>query len=337
MSLVHAYAATAAGKPLEPWTYEPGPLGADEVDVKVEHCGICHSDLSVVDNEWGISQYPVVPGHEVIGRVSAIGANAKGLKIGDRVGIGWYSNSCMSCDQCVGGSHHLCAGGQATIVGHHGGFASHTRAHWTWAIPLPEKLNPASAGPLLCGGMTVFSPLLNMGIKPTARVGIVGIGGLGHMGLMFARAWGCDVTAFSSTAGKSDELLKLGAHRVVNSRNSAELKSIAGTLDLIIVTVNVSLDWATYIEALSPRGRLHVVGAVLEPIPVSAFSLIIGEKQISGSPTGSPANLREMLRFAARHNINPVVQSFPMSKVNDALDHLRAGKARYRVVLDAGK
>jgi uncharacterized zinc-type alcohol dehydrogenase-like protein len=335
--MVQAFAANAAGKPLEAFSYDPGPLGPEEVTIEVEHCGICHSDLSVVDNEWGISRYPVVPGHEVIGRVSALGAAAKGLKVGQRVGVGWYSGSCMHCDQCVGGSHHLCPGGQATIVGHHGGFGSHTRAHWTWAIPLPEGLNPASAGPLLCGGMTVFSPLLNFGVKPTSRVGVVGIGGLGHMALMFARAWGCEVTAFSSTPGKTEELLKLGAHRVVNSRDPAQLRAIAGTLDLIIVTVNVSLDWEGYVQALAPRGRLHVVGAVLEPIPVSAFALIVGEKHVSGSPTGSPGNLREMLRFAARHKIEPVVQRFPMSKVNEALQHLRDGKARYRVVLDAGK
>jgi len=337
MATVHAYAAKAAGKALEAFTYEPGALGADEVDIAVEYCGICHSDLSVVDNEWGISRYPVVPGHEVIGKVAALGSNAKGLKVGQRVGVGWYSDSCMHCDQCVGGSHHLCAGGQATIVGHHGGFGSHIRAHWTWAIPLPEGLDAASAGPLLCGGMTVFSPLLNFGVTPTSRVGVVGIGGLGHMALMFARAWGCDVTAFSSTAGKTEELMKMGAHRVVNSRNSTEIKAIAGTLDLIVVTVNVSLDWEAYVNALAPRGRLHVVGAVLEPIPVSAFSLIVGEKHVSGSPTGSPANMRAMLKFAARHGISPVTELYPMSRVNDALQHLREGKARYRVVLEAGK
>jgi len=185
--------------------------------------------------------------------------------------------------------------------------------------------------------MTVFSPLLNFGVTPTSRVGVVGIGGLGHMALMFARAWGCDVTAFSSTAGKTEELMKMGAHRVVNSRNSTEIKAIAGTLDLIVVTVNVSLDWEAYVNALAPRGRLHVVGAVLEPIPVSAFSLIVGEKHVSGSPTGSPANLRAMLKFAARHGISPVTELYPMSRVNDALQHLREGKARYRVVLEAGK
>lgn len=168
-------------------------------------------------------------------------------------------------------------------------------------------------------------------------MGVVGIGGLGHMALMFARAWGCEVTAFSSSAGKTEELKKLGAHRVVPSRDSSAIKAIAGTLDQIIVTVNVPMDWDALVGALAPQGRLHVVGAVLEPIPVSAFGLIVGEKQVSGSPTGSPKALREMLRFAARHKIEPVTEVFGLSKVNEALAHLAAGQARYRIVLDPKK
>lgn len=162
MPTIHAYAAKAAGKPLEPFSYDPGPLASEDVEIEVESCGICHSDLSVVNNEWGISRYPVVQGHEVIGRVVAAGPGVKGLKVGDRVGVGWNAASCQHCDQCIGGLQQLCAGAQATIVGHHGGFATHTRAHWSWAIPVPEGLDPMKAGPLLWGGMTVFSPLLNL-------------------------------------------------------------------------------------------------------------------------------------------------------------------------------
>ena len=209
-----AWVAKAAKQPMVLETVDLGPLGAEDVEVAVEHCGLCHSDLSVLNNDWGISQYPAILGHEVIGRVTAVGPNAKGLKVGQRVGVGWNSGSCMHCRQCMSGSHHLCPQVQPTIVGHRGGFASHIRAHWAWAIPLPDKLNFAEAGPLLCGGITVFSPLA-MYAKPTDRVGIIGIGGLGHMAVKFAAAYGCDVTAFTSSESKFDEAKGFGANHVV--------------------------------------------------------------------------------------------------------------------------
>ena len=183
---IKAWVAKAAKQPMVLETVDLGPLGAEDVEVAVEHCGLCHSDLSVLNNDWGISQYPAILGHEVIGRVTAVGPNAKGLKVGQRVGVGWNSGSCMHCHQCMSGSHHLCPQVQATIVGHRGGFASHIRSHWAWAIPLPEKLNFAEAGPLLCGGITVFAPLA-MYAKPTDRVGIIGIGGLGPHGRQVRR------------------------------------------------------------------------------------------------------------------------------------------------------
>ena len=212
-------------------TVDLGPLGAEDVEVAVEHCGLCHSDLSVLNNDWGISQYPAILGHEVIGRVTAMGPNAKGLKVGQRVGVGWNSGSCMHCHQCMSGSHHLCPQVQATIVGHRGGFATHIRSHWAWAIPLPEKLNFAEAGPLLCGGVTVFAPLA-MYAKPTDRVGIIGIGGLGHMAVKFAAAYGCDVTAFTSSESKFDEAKGFGANHVVSSKDSAAIKKLGGSFDL---------------------------------------------------------------------------------------------------------
>jgi uncharacterized zinc-type alcohol dehydrogenase-like protein len=311
-----------------------GPLGAEDVEVAVEHCGLCHSDLSVLNNEWGISRYPAILGHEVIGRVTATGASAKGLKVGQRVGIGWNSGSCMHCHQCLSGSQHLCPEAQPTIVGHRGGFASHVRTHWAWAIPLPEKLNVAEAGPLLCGGITVFSPLA-MYARPTSRVGIIGIGGLGHMAVKFAAAYGCDVTALTSSESKFDEARGFGASQVVSSRDSAAIKKLAGRFDLMISTVNVKLDWDALIAALAPNGRLHVVGVVPEPIPVAAFSLIGGQRSISGSPTGSPAAIETMLDFAARHKVVPQTEHFPMSQINEAFARLESGKARYRIVLDA--
>ncbi len=244
-----AWIAKAAKQPMVLESVDLGPLGAEDVEVAVEHCGVCHSDLSVLNNDWGISQYPAILGHEVVGRVTAVGPNAKGLQVGQRVGVGWVSGSCMHCHQCMSGSHHLCPQAQATIIGHRGGFASHIRAHWAWAIPLPETLNFAEAGPLLCGGVTVFAPLARFA-KPTDRVGIIGIGGLGHMAVKFAAAYGCDVTAFTSSASKFDEAKGFGANSVVSSKDSAAIGKLAGSLDLLISTVNVKLDWDALIGTL---------------------------------------------------------------------------------------
>jgi alcohol/geraniol dehydrogenase (NADP+) len=329
-----AWIAKAAKQPMVLETVDLGPLGVEDVEVAVEHCGLCHSDLSVLNNDWGISQYPAILGHEVVGRVSALGPNSKGLKVGQRVGVGWYSDSCMHCRQCMSGNQHLCPQVQATIIGHRGGFATHIRAHWAWVIPLPEKLNFAEAGPLLCGGVTVFAPLSAYG-KPTDRIGIIGIGGLGHMGVKFAAAYGCDVTAFTSSESKFDEAKGFGANHVVTTKDSAAIKKLAGSFDLLISTVNVKLDWDALIGTLAPYGRLHVVGAVLEPIPVAAFSLILQQRSVSGSPSGSPVTIETMLDFASRHNIAPETEHFPMSKINEAFARLQSGKARYRIVLDA--
>ena len=333
MSTVKAYAAKSAGAPLEPFEYTPKPLGDEEVDVAVDYCGICHSDLSMINNHWGMTQFPIVPGHEISGRVVAAGPKAKNLKVGDRVGIGWSSGSCMSCPDCMRGDQNLCASNEGVIVGRHGGFAERVRAHWAWTVPIPEALDPAKVGPMFCGGITVFNPIVQCGVQPTDRVGVVGVGGLGHLAIQFLNKWGCEVTAFSSSASKKDELRKLGAHHVVDSRDPEKLKPLARSLDFILVTVNVPLDWNAYVETLAPRGRLHYVGAVLEPLNVGVFPLLLGQRSISASPLGSPTTTADMLDFCARHDIAPVVEEFPMSKVNDALAHLESGKARYRVVL----
>jgi uncharacterized zinc-type alcohol dehydrogenase-like protein len=234
----------------------------------------------------------------------------------------------------MSGHHHLCPQAQATIIGHRGGFATHIRAHWAWIIPLPEKLNFADGGPLLCGGITVFAPLA-LYAKPTDRVGIIGLGGLGHMAVKFAAAYGCDVTAFTSNTSTFDDAKGFGAHHVVVSKDSAEIKKLGGRFDLLISTVNVKLEWDAIINMLAPNGRLHVVGAVLEPIPVAAFSLIQQQRSVSGSPAGSPAAIKTMLDFASRHTVVPQTEHFPMSQINEAFARLEAGKARYRIVLDA--
>jgi uncharacterized zinc-type alcohol dehydrogenase-like protein len=333
MTKVNAYAAKAPGAKLEPFTYTLGPIGADQVDIKVEYCGICHSDLSMINNDWGMSQYPLVPGHEAVGTIMALGSNAKGLKLGQRVGLGWVSGSCLHCKPCRAGDNNMCESAESTIVGRHGGFADVVRCNWEWAIALPDGVAAESAGPLFCGGITVFNPILQLGIRPTHKVGVIGLGGLGHMALMFLKHWGCEVTAFTSSPGKEAELRALGAHHVVSSRDSKALGQRRGQYDFIVSTVNVTLNWNDYLALLGPRGRLCMVGAVLEPLSIPAFSLIGGQKSISGSPVGAPAAMMDMLEFCARHTIAPKVELFKLADVNDAIAHLESGKARYRVVL----
>lgn len=330
---VNGYAALAQKAKLTPYSYELGTIGSEQVDIKVHYCGICHSDISMINNDWGMTQYPMVPGHEIIGEVVATGNAVKNLKVGDKVGLGWQSGSCMSCDQCMEGQHHLCSKGEATIVGRNGGFADYVRGHWSWAIPLPDAIDMSKAGPLLCGGITVFNPIILAGVKPTDKVGVIGIGGLGHMALKFLKHWGCEVIAFSSNPDKKKEILNVGASRVINSTIPEELGSIAGKLNFILNTTNVTLDWNSYLTALAPKGKFHTVGAVLEPMAIPAFSLIMGEKSVGGSPIGSPALTKTMLDFCVRHSIYPDVEEYPMHKVNEALEHLEQGKARFRIVL----
>jgi uncharacterized zinc-type alcohol dehydrogenase-like protein len=330
---VTAFAASGPHQKLENFTYEMGPIGPEQVDVKVLNCGICHSDLSMINNDWGMTAYPIVPGHEIIGEVIATGTAVKNVKVGDKVGVGWYSGSCMSCHECMDGSHHLCASAEFTIGGRHGGFADYVRSHWAWTIPLPEGINLDKAGPLLCGGITVFNPILVAGVKATDKVGVIGIGGLGHMALKFLNKWGCEVIAFSSNPSKKEAILKMGATKVVDSTNPEELANIAGTLNFILNTTNVTLDWNSYLVALAPKGKFHNVGAVLEPLAIPAFTLLMGQKSVTGSPLGSPALTRTMLEFCVRHDIYPITEEFPMAKVNEALAHLESGKARFRIVL----
>lgn len=219
------------------------------------------------------------------------------------------------------------------MIGRYGGFADRIRANAAWVTPLPEGLEAAKAGPLFCGGITVFNPIVQNGIRATDRVGVVGIGGLGHMALQFLHAWGCEVTAFSTSPGKEPEARSFGADHFVSTRDTDALGKLAGSLDMILITINAPLDWEAYLAALRPRGRLHVVG-VVPSVEAVGFSLIGAQKSIGGSPLGSPAVTAEMLRFAARHRIAPMTEHFPLSRVNDAMDRLRSGKARYRIVLE---
>ena len=332
--MINAYAAMKANSKLVPWQYEPGKLGRDDVEIEVDYCGICHSDVSMLDNEWGMSAYPLVAGHEVVGRISAVGEAVSHLKPGQVVGLGWHSDYCKVCSSCGSGDHNLCNKAQGTIVGRHGGFADKVRANAASVVPLPKGMDAKTAGPLFCGGITVFNPLVQFDIKPTDKVAVIGIGGLGHIALQFLRAWGCEVTAFTSSDSKAEEAKTLGAHQCINSRNHIEIEQAAGRFDLIISTVNVALDWNLYLTTLKPKGRLHFVGATLEPLNIGVFSLIMAQRSVSGSPVGSPATIAKMLQFAVQHKIEPVVEIFKFAQINEALAHLKSGKARYRIVLE---
>ena len=333
MRNINAYAANSANEPLKPFEYSLSEIGPEQVDIKVKYCGVCHSDLSMLGNEWEITSYPFVPGHEVVGTIVDKGEHVKGLEIGDEVGLGWFSESCMHCNQCLSGNHNLCAQPEQTIVDRYGAFADYVRCHWVWASPLPKGLELAKLGPMFCGGITVFNPIIQANVQPTDQVGVIGVGGLGHLAIQFLNKWGCEVTAFTSSPDKAEEAKKLGAHNIVNSRDEGELEKVAGTFAFIINTTNANLNWDGYLNALAPKGRLHTVGVVPDPIPVPAFSIILGQKSVSGSPLGSPATINQMLEFSARHSILPVTEEFAMSEVNDAFEHLKAGKARYRIVL----
>ena len=333
MSTVHALAASGAGEKLQAFSYDPGPLGDEQVELEVRYCGICHSDLSMLNNECHTTLYPFVPGHEAIGTVSAIGRSAKLVGLGQTVGLGWNSGSCMACPPCLSGDHNMCRNLEMTIVGRHGAFGTRVRCHWAWATPLPEGVDAAVAGPLLCGGITVFNPLVQHNVRPTNRVGVIGIGGLGHLALQFLNKWGCEVTAFTSSAGKAEEARRMGAHRVVDTHSAAELAQAAGSFDFILSTVAVPLAWSQYINALAPKGHLHVVGVATAPLEISAFSLLVAQRSVGGSPSGAPGTVATMLEFCARHGIRPVTEEFPLSRANEAMAHLAAGKARYRIVL----
>lgn len=327
----YLWQAAGPGEPLQRQEVEPLSPDPGELVLEVLHCGLCHSDLSMLDNAWGMSSYPLVAGHEAVGRVVAVGDGVDPAHLGQLRGLGWFAGSCGHCPQCLAGRANLCRSAEATIVGRPGAFASQVKARQDWAIPLPEGLSAADAGPLFCGGITVFAPLIDEAVSPTSHVAVVGVGGLGHMALQFCRAWGCEVTALTTNPAKAEEAKALGAHRVVPL---AELANEAGRFDLIINTANQPLDWAAVIAALAPLGRLHQLGAVLEPMTVNAFDLIVSRRAITGSPTSSPASLLKMVEFCSRHGIQPMVEHLPMAQINEAIERLHKGDVRYRFVLD---
>lgn len=331
MTKVKAFAAMDAGQDFESFEYDLPGLGPDQVDIEVESCGICHSDLSMRDNDWKMTQYPFVGGHEVIGKVAGVGQQVANLQVGDRVGLGWFSKSCMHCDHCLGGQQNLCGSVEGTITHQMGGFADRVRCHWAWAIPIPGSLSAEKCGPLLCGGITVFNPMVQHGLSPTARVGVIGVGGLGHMALKFLNAWGCEVTALSRSRSKEETARSYGAHEYVATGEPGALESLTGKFDFILNTTNVDLPWDTYVAALAPKGVLHTVGAAPK-VEASIFPMISGQKSLSASPLGSVATTRKMIEFCARHEITPEVETFAMNDINAAFERVKQSPP-LRVVL----
>eukprot|EP00730_Choanoeca_flexa_P001549 TRINITY_DN10683_c0_g1_i2.p1 TRINITY_DN10683_c0_g1~~TRINITY_DN10683_c0_g1_i2.p1 ORF type:complete len:342 (+),score=76.45 TRINITY_DN10683_c0_g1_i2:493-1518(+) len=330
-------AAPGKGEPLEEFRYDLPSLGLRDIEIKVQHCGVCASDVHLIDGEWGdMAQYPHVAGHEVVGKISAIGKDVTlDVQEGDLVGVGWWKKACGHCIACVEGDEQICRKSVGSCLGEErGGFSNRFRAHESAVFKLPEGLEPAVVAPLLCGGITVYTPLAEY-TRPGDRVGILGIGGLGHIALQFANARGCHVTAFSTSPDKEKEAKQLGAHEFVNSKDDNVFSTKAQSLDLLLVTANVSLDWNKFLQLLRPRGVLAFVGAIPEPAKLEIFGpMIMNMLKVVGSATGGRARTEEMLEFAAMHNIKPKIERVPLKDANKALDKVRNGEARYRMVLD---
>jgi alcohol/geraniol dehydrogenase (NADP+) len=327
-----AFAALAAKQPLVSYQYEPHPLRPQDVEIEISHCGVCHSDLHLIDNDWSSSVYPLVPGHEIVGTVTAVGADCA-LVPGQRVGVGWQRSACLECEYCRAGEENLCSRQEAICVGHMGGFADRIRLDGRFAFPLPASLDSAAAAPLLCAGVTVFAPLRRWKVRPGARVGVIGIGGLGSLALGFLRALGCHPTAFTSSPDKGEAALSLGAEDVVSSNSVRELRPLGSRFDFLLSTVPARLDWIAYVQMLRPNGVLCLVGSPPGVMQILAGPLLLGQRVICGSDIGSPSLIRETLAFAAEHGIGAQVETAPLTEVNAAVQRVRENRVRYRMVL----
>ncbi len=341
-STVVGYAAPAAGRPLEPFAYQAPDLAGGEVRVSVTHCGLCFTDVHAIDNHFGVFSFPLVPGHEVVGRVSEVGVDVSGLEVGDLVGIGWQGRCCGECPWCRKGDEHLCR--DIALCGTwtpYGGFSSSVVVDGRFAHPIPPGMDPAEAAVLMCAGIAVYPPLRDHAPGPSCRVGIVGVGGLGHLAIQFARALGHEVTALSSSPEKEEEARSLGAHHFVVSTDSEAMEQVQYGFDLLLCTAHGGIDWGTLLMALEKKGRvvlvafptleLHAGGE--DGVAGPAVDLVVHQLSITGSFLGNRADMREMLAFAREHRIAPLIESWPMSQVNQAIERLRQNRARYRLVL----
>lgn len=343
MRTVKAYGAVNATDPLVPLTIERRDLGPHDVLIDIDYAGICHSDIHTVRGDWGPISYPQVVGHEIVGRVAEIGSAVTRHRVGDTVGVGCQSNSCRSCAQCRKGQDQYCLNGNVqtyngrdadgTIT--QGGYSQAIVTDESFVLSIPAALDPAKAAPLLCAGITTYSPLRHWGAGPGKRVAILGMGGLGHMGVKIAAALGAEVTVLSRGTKKRDDALAFGASRYVDTTDAAALNELRGSLDLILNTVSAGLKISAYLRLLDVDGALVNVGAPSEPFTVPAFSLIPARRTLAGSTTGGIPETQEMLEFCARHGIHPETELVAVESVNEAWERVLASDVRYRFVIDA--
>ena len=339
-----AYGTDAADHPLAPMSIERRDVGPLDVAIDITHAGICHSDIHQVRGDWGNSKYPMVPGHEIVGRVASVGAKVTKVKVGDRVGVGCMVDSCRTCNPCSGGHEQFCTVGTAWTYNAtemdrktrtQGGYSTHVVVTEHFVLRVPESLDPAGAAPLLCAGITMYSPLRQWNCKPGDRVAVAGLGGLGHMAVKLAAAMGAEVTMLSTSRAKEADAARLGAKGFALSTDAAAMKALAGSFDLVLDTISAQHDYDTYLSLLRPFGAMAVVGIPSKPATVAAFSLIGGNRRLAGSSIGGIAETQEMLDFCAKHGVVSDVEIIAAAQVNEAYERVLKGDVRYRFVIDA--
>ncbi|MRS19887.1 alcohol dehydrogenase catalytic domain-containing protein [Enterobacteriaceae bacterium RIT692] len=342
----YGYAALSADAPLTPFTFERRALRSNDVAIEILYSGVCHSDLHQARNdwqEWGPTVYPLVPGHEIIGRVMDIGSDVKRYKPGQLVAVGTIVDSCQTCDQCRRQEEQMCRefptvtyNGRDRQTGDitYGGYAKHVVVREEFVLNVPEGLDPARAAPLLCAGITVYSPLRTWNVGPGSRVGVVGIGGLGHLAVRLAAGLGAEVTVITRSAAKAEEAHQLGAEHVLLSTSDEAMQQAASSFDVIIDTIPTRHDVSPYVQLLDVEGALVIVGALGNMEAFSSLPLIMGRRRITGSPSGGIAETQEMLDFCARKNIHPDCETINMQQINDAFKRMERGDVKYRFVID---
>ena len=344
MAKISAYAATSAGKPLAPFSIERRDPGPEDVVIDILYCGVCHSDLHQARGEWGgESIFPMVPGHEIVGRVSKVGDRVKKLQRGDMAGVGCFVDSCRQCDPCREGIEQFCEKTAAfTYNGTemdrktptYGGYSTQVVVHERYALTIPAGLDPAGAAPLLCAGITTYSPLREWDCEKGDEVAVVGLGGLGHMAIKLAASMGAEVTVFSTSRAKEADVRRLGAHSFALSSDDSTFERLRGRFDLIIDTVSAPHDYNKYLGTVRPRGAMVLVGIPPEPTPVSASSLCVGNKILAGSMIGGIPETQEMLDYCAEHGIVSDIEVIPIQNVNEAYERMMRADVRYRFVID---
>ena len=339
---VKAYSATSATSPLAATTIARREPTASDVHIEILYCGVCHSDLHFARNEWNFTQYPAVPGHEIVGRVTTIGTDVKKFKVGDTVGVGCLVDSCRTCPDCRDGFEQFCNGMIMTYGsedkhlggGTLGGYSQSIVVTENFVLRIPANLNLAATAPLLCAGITTYSPMRHWKVGPGQKVGIVGLGGLGHMGVKFARAFGAHVVLFTTSPGKAADALRLGAHEVVVSKDEKQMAAHAGSFDFILDAVSAQHDVSAYLNLLKRDGNLVLVGAPEKPLSVAAFPLIFKRRSFSGSLIGGLPETQEMLDFCGQHNITSDVEMIRMDQINEAYERMLKSDVKYRFVID---